>query len=393
MKGKTKRTFKIDFSIVTACIIAILSLLPPSDVFLYIKFAVVLLLTIVVILSQKNSLFMTNGIPCFIWLINTFLALGTVLFVEHQVNSSVALHEFERIIYYFLVIILCSSLKLNISTLVNICRALLIFHFVLQTMQFFKIGNTYEFLYNNYLQDKTVTAHIDMAYGEGFRSGSIYLNPNVYMVYPPIFLLVFLENTGGKFNIVDYIFMIVSAISVFYTGSRTGLVLFVVIFIVYLYLNRNNNKISKFVKFAIPILAIIGYIILLRQDARMLDIESGMSDSIGVKFSGLSSYLQDGEAGYFLFGSLGSKMRIPIDMEFGYIFEWWGLFGFIWYFMLIFSFGKSYFSSYQFLARTMKVIVLVASFSCSIILNMSVFPFLCLIVFTNLESNSVLNEN
>lgn len=380
-------------NIVIVCILALFTLLPSKILFEYIKLGIVFVITFFYVMNNKDVIKVDKISVSLIWLINTILAVFMVLLVEHTVNEGVVFHEIARLIYYSLIIILCDSITVHFDVLLWICRVLLLFHFIFQTLQYLKIGNTYDFLYNYYLDDKTQTAHLDMAYYDNFRSGSIYLNPNVFVIYPVVFLLVFLENTNGKFNILDYVFIIIAAISMYYTGSRTGLILFVLVFLIFVFINRKNNKLSWVVKIVIPILLLVGLFILMRLQSRILTIDNGLDESIGTKMEGLWWYIDECSPWYYLFGSLGSSFRIPIDMEFGYIFSWWGLFGYFWYFRLIYFMGINNSKNYKFLERGTQLAIIFSSFSCSVILNMSVFPFVCVITFTHLLSNKNIVEN
>ena len=252
-------------------------------------------------------------------------------------------------------------------------------------MQYFELFDTYKFLLNNYLDSGASTAHLDLAYGgrSNFRSGSIYINPNVYMLFPLIFVVVFLYDSNETKSIMPYLWIMASAMSIFLTGSRTGLVLFVIIFGFYV-LSNKQNKAKNITVLIVGVIALFLIFSLLGGsfDSRMFDINT--EDSFGIKFQGLIGYFKISNPAYWIFGSIASSVSVPIDMEFGYIVSWFGVIGLFWYFSLIKSLGTNIKPGTKFYYRAIQALIIVNMISSSAILNMSFFPFLCLVVFPNI---------
>lgn len=377
------------YNTIQVYIIGFLALLPTTTIFVYVKFALVLLLTAGNILANRTYISKKSIIVYLLWGVNIVLSFTTVLMLESSFNINLIIHEIQRLIFYLLLYLLCSSFRVKLTTLANICRLLLLINLGVQLLQYFRIGNTYSFLYNYYLPPGEGTAHLDMAYwveNGYFRSGSIFLNPNVYVLYPIIFELVFLQKMNDKHGIFDYFWLISCVISIYLTGSRTGLILFVT---VYIYSSINNKRFSLD-KLILPIILIIGFVFLASSfgndmGARIFQLSDGVSGSTGVKLEGFKWYLKAANPAYWLFGSLGSNNQlVVIDMEFGHIFVWFGVLGLYWYIKLIQGLADVNKDIFKMLSRGMQIVIVLTAFSSSTILNMSVFPFISLIAYSEI---------
>lgn len=93
---------------------------------------------------------------------------------------------------------------------------------------------------------------------------------------------------------------------------------------------------------------------------------------------------------YWVFGSLGStRVNVPIDMEFGYVFAWFGIIGYYWYFKFIRLIYRKNKSSFPTLCIIMVLAILLTAFGASSILNMNVFPFIAVLAFVNLSNGEI----
>lgn len=377
------------YNTIQAYIIAVLTLLPTISVFVYIKFAVVLLLVVGNVFGNGISFSKKSITSYLLWGVNILISAITVLVVESDINTVEIIHEIQRLVFYLLLYLLCNSFKVKFTTFVHICTFLLIINLGVQLLQYFRIGDTYSFLHTYYVPEGESTAHLDMAYWVEtgyFRSGSIFLNPNVYILYPILFELVFLEKIKDRSNILDYCLLIACVVSIYLTGSRTGLVLFVS---VYIYYSINSKKFSLN-KLILPVILIIGFIFLSssfgnNMGARIFQLADGVDGSTGVKFKGLNWYFQITNPIYWLLGSLGSNnIWVVIDMEFGHIFTWFGILGLYWYIKIIKDLADANKDTFKTLSRGMQIVIVLTAFSASAILNMSVFPFISLIAYSKI---------
>jgi hypothetical protein len=119
--------------------------------------------------------------------------------------------------------------------------------------------------------------------------------------------------------------------------------------------------------------------------ARIFQLSDGVEGSTNVKVDGLIWYVRTSEPIYWELGSLGSdNTLVVIDMEFGHIFTWYGVLGMWWYFKMIISLASSNKDTFRALSRGVQIVVILTAFSSSTILNMSVFPFVCLIAYSKI---------
>jgi len=362
-----------------------LVLLPTTTIFEYLKLAVVLVLAFLCNVDDKGVIRFRYNSYVLIWVINIFLSVIFVFIVDRTINFGRVIHEIERVLFYALLIYCCKHYRVKRSLLSWICKILLIINLTIQLAQYFELFETYDFLRNNYIERGGKTTHLDLAYSgrSSFRSGAIFINPNVYMLFPIVFLIVFLYDSIKTKSIVPYLWMILSAVSIFLTGSRTGLVLFVAIYAVFIIINRKN----MWKNLLILVVGLVGLYVIFSVlggsfDSRIFDLNT--EDSFGIKVQGLFGYLDMSNPVCWIFGSVSSNIAVHIDMEIGYIIAWFGIIGLYWYFSLIKDLGARATEGNKFFYRAIQILVLVNSVSSSAILNMSFFPFLCLMAFTTI---------
>lgn len=336
----------------------------------------------------------------FLWFVSIFLAAIAVVIVETSLNYSVIIHELSRIAYYLFLILLCFNISISLKILFYACSIIILIHCGIQYSQYRSLGIVDDFITQYYLSGDEENAHYLMARvieGNSFRSGSIFLNPNVYVCYPYLSLAVFLQYYRTTKGFLPLIMIGVAFISIILTGSRMGMGAFIFILGWYLWYSsknrtsKNNNSHKGFlIIMGLVIFALLYYENLSNsiQETRAFTFENAYEGSGATKWDGLLGYLKISYPLEWLFGSLGAnRLAIPIDMEFGYIFAWFGIIGLIWYIKLIKLI-------YDYHRRDFPIISTIAAFSISLtaigassVLNMSVFPYICLISFTNIFVN------
>ena len=159
------------------------------------------------------------------------IILGQVVYVgEPRVDA--ILHEVVRIGSYFCIAIGLSKLKISRKKLTILCGLLLTINFAVQLLQFFKVEAVFDFLRKYYLQGEDFR-HLNLAYGttlSSFRSGSIFINPNVYSPIALMCLAVLLADldinirSNFKLTLASLVLIFVGGGSLLLTGSRTALV-------------------------------------------------------------------------------------------------------------------------------------------------------------------------
>lgn len=130
-----------------------------------------------------------------IWIMNIFLAALSVLLIEHSILTSKLIHEFTRVAFYALVVGVCRQTRVSLKTIYKVCVIVLAVHFAIQYTQFTGENTFNSFIINHYLAGDAGNIHFLQAVSSdyAFRSGSIFINPNVYVCYPSLCAGVFLE--------------------------------------------------------------------------------------------------------------------------------------------------------------------------------------------------------
>lgn len=381
-------------------IIAFFTLLPFSNRMVILRGVILLLIFIVknfVLIPSMHieSVKFDKKVLLFIMLLISSYLLSVVVgvFYSDGINLQKVLHEGSRLAYYVLVILVISKLCVKFDSMLQIMKVLLIFHLAIQLLQWYGNSEINSFIENIYVSNRIVsvtTIHLNLAeraLGLSFRSGSIFLNPNVYMVYPLIFLLFFLEAKLINKKFVYNVWIFFTFISLFLTGSRTSLVVGFVI--VLLYVNNFKFVFSLLTFFLILIYILSFYdIFSISINSRWFHVQEGLSDSLTVKFNGFIYYLMNVDSLWLLlFGGLATKFSsIQIDMEIGYIFLWFGILGYLWYgIMLKKILGTNYSKRIK---MGILLISLLVGFTATIYFNISIFPFFLLLIFLRVDQYS-----
>ena len=109
------------------------------------------------------------------------VAFGQIVIVgKPHINSLI--HEFQRIIMYFVIALPLGRIKLNRKELYIMSSALLIFNFTIQILELLNIQWVFDFIKTYYYTGEDMR-HLNLALNQTlttFRSGSIFINPNVY---------------------------------------------------------------------------------------------------------------------------------------------------------------------------------------------------------------------
>lgn len=323
-----------------------------------------------------------------IWIMNIFLAALSVLLIEHSILTSKLIHEFTRVAFYALVVGVCRQTRVSLKTIYKVCVIVLAVHFAIQYTQFTGENTFNSFIINHYLAGDAGNIHFLQAVSSdyAFRSGSIFINPNVYVCYPSLCAGVFLEYNKVHDSLLSVIMTCVAFLSVVLTGSRMGLVTIVIIIAWYVLKNRRRGITKgKIVIFALVIIVLANWGIISPyiNEFRAFELEEAYDGSLGIKMSGIFAYFAISNPLYWITGSLGSpKCTFAIDMEFGYIFAWFGTVGVCWYYKLLKNIYSNKIWVYSTIATACILTILLTDIAASTILNMSVFPFICVITLT-----------
>ena len=312
------------------------------------------------------------------------LPILTVLLMEHSLNMSTALHEIQRFAFYILLISVVFEYKVPFRFIYYICLGILLVNFAIQILQYNGVTEVNDFIRQYYLTSDNDTHLMLATYTESnFRSGSIYLNPNVYMVIPSVILGVILQANMLKHSLINYLWAAIALASLLLTGSRTTFFVAAAILVIYIFLDKQ----AGFVRWVL-IAALVGFIMvnftILQENFRVFEISEGVDSSFGIKFTGLLSYLKNTNPLYYITGSLSSSFSVPIDAEWGYIYEFFGIAGIYWYIKFINLLKRNH-DRVPFLSITTRIVLCLIALTATIVLCMPVFTFFCVVGLVEVE--------
>jgi len=204
------------------------------------------------------------------------------------------------------------------------------------------IDKFYPAIAENYQTDRISSIYETSSLSTFFRFGGIYRNGNHAARMVSLIFAIFLaqKRESGFKDIYSVLFLPLTFISIILTGSRTGLIIVILLTGYKIFFIQ---KISFFKKTVILIFSIFIIILLGSLNLRSLDFDIGATGSIGLRIEFLSAYLNAAsESGTILsifFGNfnylfdtnnlLGNTMLSKFDSEVGYILYSLGLFGLI----------------------------------------------------------------
>lgn len=225
------------------------------------------------------------------------------------------------------------------------------------------------------------------------RYGGLFHNPNQAVKYVTLLLAVFLiENKNSSFGRI-LPFLILIFISLLLSGSRTGLIVgLLLVFLYKIYLNKQINKINTFILLAV-FFALFIYLIYNffgTSDVRIFDIKDGIENSVLIKISWFLQFFNQLDSipkyliGHFSSNSIEKLYGIPLlDSEWGELFYCLGIFGFI-------SFTLFYFHCYKIGNKNLKfyLIILLWGITSTIIFSFRM-SFLFLLFLSNYYNKSI----
>ena len=331
-----------------------------------------------------------------LWILSIVLASAIVITTEGSLNFATILHEFSRVIYYLCVIMLCFRINISLKKLFYACSVVILIHTFIQFTQYLSMGIFDNYIIQYYLQGETTNQHYLMSTmaesGEGFRSGSIFINPNVYVCYPYLSLGVFLEYYRREKDILALAMTAIAFVSVVLTGSRMGMISFLCIIGWFMWYSIRNKSIKRsnngFIIILVALIAVFFFwnkITSMAQGMRAFNLDSAYEGSGSIKLMGLLGYMKISNPLEWIFGSLGAdRLAIPIDMEWGYIFAWFGIVGLFWYIKLLRLVYKYHKPNFRIISTIASISIILTAMGASSVLNMSVFPYICVFSFSNI---------
>lgn len=302
-------------------------------------------------------------------------------------NTGVVIHEMMRMVFCALLVLTVSKLYVPFGTVYFATLVAFVPNFVIQVLEYIHFPGIISFIQQYYVTDPlTNLVHLEYATytGADFRSGSVFINPNVYMIIPMLSMCVFFYKDRNRPSLLNTCLIVATFLSGLLTGSRTSIVVMATIMVIY-YAKYSTGR-SKFIMFAIVAFAAIKFGSSLLDNSRALQVTD--TGSFEVKYMSFIWYWQNTASNPLLWitGSLGSFLSIGMDSEWGYIYAWYGIFGLVWYLKYIKTmwYNNCYVECYS---KLITISCAMTALTATVLLCMPIYSFAGLIAFSHLHVN------
>lgn len=317
--------------------------------------------------------------------------LASVLFVilmeGFGINWGLVIHEIQRMLFCALLLMTVVKLHISFKLIYIITIIVLIPNFVIQLLQRANVASVFTFIQNNYQFNIGADewTHLDLAReeGSGFRAGSIFINPNVYMAIPLMALVIFLHQDKEKSSVWNYALIGCAVFSAFLTGSRTAMIVMAVMMIWYII--KYAGTVSKLV-----MIAAIGFVvyqfgstIFASRSAQIFE-----TGSFEVKVNSFFWFWKStGDVFIYWFtGAIGSKIAaLVFDGEVGHLYGWFGIFGIYWY-IRYYKLAFKNNSNLKFYTLPLIAVHIFVAITASVLLCMPIYPFVAVLIFSHMKS-------
>lgn len=366
--------------------LSMLAFVPSSNIGNLFRLAILGIAFFIVYLRSDKNYSRKIFIICVCMVISPFIPSLFVLLEEHTINTGLIAHELMRMVFCAVLILTVSKLKVSFNTVFISCLILLSVNLIIQLLQYFDNEAVFTFISNYYVEDADSWSHLDLARGEGlnFRSGSIFINPNVYMVIPLFSMVIFLQRDIQRPSYINHLFVVFAALSCILTGSRTATAVMFVIIIIY-FAKFSDKRMRPILLLALLLLALV-YGEFLIENSRAFQFEPDQTSSLSVKLKGFVWFWKTAWFNpiYWISGALGSSKAISIDSEIGHIYSWYGLFGIIWYVGYIKQILKQN-RQFRFYSIILAIVSVLVAFTASVLLCMPIYSFIGAVLFSNIN--------
>ena len=304
------------------------------------------------------------------------------------INTGIMVHETMRMAFCAILLLTVSKMHVSFEAIYLATLVAFIPNFTIQVMEYLHIPGVINFIIQHYVTDpNTNLVHLELATYSGmdFRSGSIFINPNVYMIIPMLSMCVFFYKDRHRPSLINTVLIIATVVSGLLTGSRTSIIVMATIMAVYYF--KYSTGFSKIIAIAVLAFVILKFGPNLISNSRALQVMD--TDSADAKYMSFIWYWQKTSSVPWLWvtGSLGSYLTTGMDSEWGYIYAWYGLFGLSWYIRYL---KAMWFNNYQieFYSKLITICCAMTAMTATVLLCMPIYSFACLIAFSHLQEST-----
>lgn len=322
-------------------------------------------------------------------------------------NVSIGRKEICRAIIYIIVMELIMTMEVDLKIYSWIWKILLFFIVGVAIIQFTKVFDIDSILKNIY-GDSVQFYNSAKTELSTFRCGSVFINPNVFACFLVAALANYLFVMKYKYESVMMKIITFGTIIIGFilSGSRTGLVLAVIIILTYIYNSKSSGEniaiILRNILFMLAgIVAVFGIFVVLFDfplpdfsTFRAFKIKDGTYDSLGNKIDIFINLLLNMNpvnmvVGYGPF-NYASDSRLMVDFDFGYFVTFYGLAGVFIYFILlrgIYKWGNTGLTGRVFINRMFVVITIFFGITAGVYFNLRIFAIYMLMFLPIIRAN------
>ena len=315
-----------------------------TDRFSVLYSAFIIAIFIYVSIKNKNII-KTNDFVKLIAGIALVIAIDTAIYILPGISPifsfSVAFKEFVRCALYILIFLTISTFSINIKAYFCIWSILTFGCVAIAAMQFYDIFNVNEYIidiYGNSLQ--LYNTQFDTL--ERFRSGSVFLNPNVFAGYLLGSFSIFLFAARNlRLNIVVKILLFAVHIAgLLFCGSRTGFIIATLLTVRDMFVSNKGKQGKLLVVLLIIPIAYMLFSILNEKfnisEFRIFSISSGISTSFDYKLKAFLTAIKNMNLIHILIGyGPFDYSKFLMDSDIGYFIGYFGLAGIYLYYNFI----------------------------------------------------------
>ncbi len=333
-------------------------------------------------------------------LFGILLLIQILLEPSQYFNQLMAMKDIQRFIIYAIVILVVANCRIRQKTFSMIWGIVFAVTFLIALFQFFKIFNI-----NNLLEQfygESIQLRVAMYTSlEQFRGGSVFVNSNSYAKFVLMYFAIILGLQSGassKRKIGFFFSLAIISFSLILSGSRTGLVIAILLFIGFVSQKVRKTKVSHVGLIIIVSFSLLAFSLILADaydgtlglsNLRLTSIRYGIYGSLAYKFSIFNFMIGEFEITNFFLG-LGRADTIwgitMLDFDIGYLISFYGLVGATLYLLLLldfWNFRKFNAGGYKLMNRMLVVVLVLFGLTGGLFFNLRIFTVLSTILFAD----------
>lgn len=400
MKCMNVRIKKFNTNEIIMLCLGVLTLIPNTRSGLKIRVILILLAWLLLIATQKMKMFnnsMLGLLAAMILSAGVSCAVGLTYY--NAPNQSLVLHEVSRMIVNIMILIAAYKISFSFTALYRVCAFIFAVVFIIQLLQWQFPYQTNDFIRWLYVSPGQEAKHLLLATFRkggvnGFRAGSIYINPNICAQVIVCCLTVFLLGFKRNKNIRAFGGLVLSFVSLLLCGSRTGFLLSIIIMGLFIVSNVSYKTLKNII-LAGGLMIPVGIAIVLfgnLSNQRIFQLSNALSQSLFAKTHIFVEHLESASFLELLAGSLGRQAQYQVDAEWGYVVTYYGIIGLLWYVQLIVMVYKVR-EKNGIVPWMYPLFIILCGLTCTVFFNLQVSSLYILLALSNYKVDDNGNNN